>query len=335
MKKWYQLVGKENDVVIGTKVTMSRNVKGYNFTCRLSVDEQYEISSEVLSILASRLPDKFISTRMCDLDRYEAISLAERNLVTPDFVSAAEGKTFITTHDESLSIMVCEEDHLKLQAMLPGLELDSAFELADKLDTILDENLGFAFDRKLGYLTMCPTNIGTGMRATVMLQLPGIKARSSIQHLSNTVSKLGLSLTGAFGEGDNPIGSLYQLSNQVTLGISEEAALANLNSISLSIIQQERECRKSLSSNLDFEDSLWRSYGTLKNARVLSYNEFMNEASIVKIGITNGEIHIKDSELNELFFTMQPATINAASGTFLDRQIRDAKRAEVLRNIFE
>ena len=335
MSKWYQLSGSENDTAICTKVALARNIAGHNFTIRLSTQEKDQIAEEVENALEQQLPGKFEATRMKDFPRDAAISLAERGTVSPEFISSTEGRTFITSRDESLTVMVCEEDHLKIQAMLPGLELDKSYALADQLDTVLDESLGFSFDKKLGYLTQCPTNIGTAMRASVMLQLPVLHIRGTISNLARTVSKLGLRLTGSFGVGSRPVGSLYTLSNQMTLGISEEAALANLKSFSLSIIQQERDAREELMSNLRFQDMLWRSYGTLKNARVMSYSEFMEALSVVRIGIANGEIDLPMTRANELIFSQQPATLNSESDDELDRQKRDELRAREIRGIFE
>ena len=334
MSKWYQFTGAENDVIISTKIAIARNVKGYNFTIKLSPQEKTEISDKVTDVLDEKLPGKFMVTRMSDINRDVAISLAERNLVSPEFVSSIEGRNFITTADESLSIMICEEDHLKIQALLPGLELEKAYELSNTLDNILDESLLFSFDRKLGYLTQCPTNIGTAMRASVTMQLPALHMKGQISRLSTMVSKLGLVLTGAYGEGDNPTGSLYQLCNQVTLGISEKAAIENLKSISLSIIEQERLLRKEMMTSLKFQDMFWRSYGVLKNARVISFEEFMNAAAVIKVGIDSGEINVSPEKINELIFTMQPATLNVLYGERLDRQVRDVKRAEHVRKVF-
>ena len=334
MSKWYQLSGSENDTAICTKVALARNIAGHNFTIRLSTQEKDQIAEEVENALEQQLPGKFEATRMKDFPRDAAISLAERGTVSPEFISSTEGRTFITSRDESLTVMVCEEDHLKIQAMLPGLELDKSYALADQLDTVLDESLGFSFDKKLGYLTQCPTNIGTAMRASVMLQLPALHIRGTISNLARTVSKLGLRLTGSFGVGSRPVGSLYTLSNQMTLGISEEAALANLKSFSLSIIQQERDAREELMSNLRFQDMLWRSYGTLRSARVMSFQEFMEALSVVKVGIAAGEFDLPMNTVNELIFAMQPATLNTEAGEDLTRQERDALRAEKVRTVF-
>lgn len=334
MTKWYMLSGKENDVAVSSKVSLARNLRGYVFTNRLSTEEKDQIADEVSKVIFRELPERFALTHMSSLSRYAAISLAERDLVSPEFVSVQEGRSFLTTPDESLSVMICEEDHVKIQALLPGLELTRAYELADRLDTILDENLGFSFDPKLGYLTQCPTNIGTAMRGSVVLQLPAMRILGRVRHLANTVSRLGLVLTGAYGEGDAPIGSLYLLTNQVTLGISEKAALGNLNALAQSIIDQERAARAELMENLRFQDMLWRSYGTLRTARVMSFQEFMEALSAVKIGIAAGEFHQPMNTVNELIFSMQPATLNAEAGESLDRQERDALRAEKVRAIF-
>ena len=334
MTRWYMLSGKENDVAISSRVSLARNLRGYAFTNRLTSEEKEAIAEKVRTAIDAELPGKFIATRMGDLSRDAAISLAERSLVSPEFVSFAEGRNFLMTPDESLSVMLCEEDHVKIQAILPGLELEKTYELSDTLDTILDEALGFSFDPKLGYLTQCPTNIGTAMRASVLLQLPAMHILGRIKHVSNTVSRLGIILTGAYGEGDSPAGSLYILANQVTLGISEDAALQNLSSLALSIIEQERESRKELMENLQFQDMLWRSYGTLKTARVLNFREFMEALSVVKIGIAAGEFDLPMNTVNEAIFSRQPATLNAEAGETLPRQERDALRAAKVRALF-
>ena len=334
MTKWYMLAGTENDVAVSSKVSLARNLRDHAFTIRLTTEEKDQIAEEVTAAVNDNLQGKFITTRMDSLSRYAAISLAERDLVSPEFVSLAEGRTFLMTPDESLSLMICEEDHVKIQALLPGLELTRAYELSDQMDTILDDALGFSFDPKLGYLTQCPTNIGTAMRASVVLQLPAMHILGRIRHLSTTVSRLGLILTGAYGEGDAPVGSLYLLTNSVTLGISEEAALQNLESLARSIIEQERDARKELMENLSFQDMLWRSYGTLKSARVMSFREFMEALSVVKVGIAAGEFDVPMNTVNELIFSMQPATLNTTAGRDLQRQERDVLRAETVRTIF-
>lgn len=332
--KWYQKTGKDNDIVISTKVTLSRNISKYLFTCKLDNNTKDEICEKVKNILKDRYDGDFISKKISEIPRAELISLAEKNLITPNFASNANGRELLMQEDESLSIMLCEEDHIKIQAVLSGLELDKAYNLSDKVDSVLDEELQFSFDPELGYLTQCPTNIGTAMRASVLLHLPALSKRTNISKLATTVSKLGLTLSSANGGFDTGVSNIFILSNQVTLGISEKSAIENLNSITTQIIEQERQARKELVDDLTYQDLLWRSYGTLQNARVLSFNEFINAISNVKIGVCNGLINSTNDKINELIITMQPATIMMSKGENLDRKDRDVERATKVREIF-
>jgi protein arginine kinase len=236
------------------------------------------------------------------------------------------------TDDESVSLMLNEEDHIRLQVMRPGLDLKEAYRIADELDTLLDKRLHFAFDDRLGYLTQCPTNLGTGMRASIMLHLPALQEQGVIQQLANTVSKLGLTIRGLYGEGSKSEGAIYQLSNQVTLGISEQAAIENLNGIAAQIIRQERGGREQLCRNARFEDRIWRSLGILQTARLLSHDEFMKLISNLRVGIA---LHIVEDigldVVSGLISDVQPATIMVAEKKELEPAERDAIRAKLVR----
>jgi len=334
MSKWYEKTGSDIDVVIGTRVSFSRNISQYPFTSRLKTDDKLEICKKVQKEVENLFPDRFQYIRMSELTQDEAISLAERGLVSAEFVSCTDGRALLLQEDESISIMLCEEDHIKIQGMLSGLELDKAYNFTDEIDTVLDKKLQFAFDKNLGYLTQCPTNLGTAMKASVLLHLPALTANSQISKLAVTVSKLGLTLTGVYGDISSPKSNVYMLSNQVTLGISEKSAIENLRSITLQIVEQERTARNELLKDLRYQDILWRSCGTLQNARILSFDELLHDISNVRIAASNGTINVPVEKINELVITMQPATINASKGTRLDRQQRDAIRAEKVRQIF-
>lgn len=334
MSKWYKMTGAESDTAICTKVTLARNVSTYPFTPKLPLDKREEITANVLKILDEKLPAKFGYSKMSDFSGDEAISLAERNLVSPEFVSSAGGRNFICTEDESLSIMLFEEDHIKMQGLLPGLELAKSFELCNTLDDILDKELHFSYNDELGFLTACPTNIGTAMRASVTLHLPALHKTGQISKLSVTVSKLGLVLTGAYGEGLNPQGDLFVLSNLVTLGITEKSAIENLNSIALSIIEQERGTRKKAFKDIVYQDAFYRSLGSLKNARILTYDELTEDLSNIRMGMGSTDEKIPFDRLNELVFTMQPATINVSKGKTLNKRERDEARAKYVRELF-
>lgn len=335
MLKWYEKTGKDIDVVICTKLSLARNISEYVFVNKLDSKSKQEICDKVKETLKKSCDSKFIVKKMSELSRVEAISLAERSLVSPEFVTNIDGRELLMQEDESISIMLCEEDHIKIQAILSGLEVDKAYNLSDKVDAILDENFNFSFSAELGYLTQCPTNIGTAMRASVLLHLPALSSSTNINKLSTTVSKLGLTLSSVYGGFDTGKSNIYLLSNQVTLGISEKSAIENLNSITQQIIEQERQARKSLLEDLKYQDLLWRSCGTLQNARILSFDEFINNISKVKVGAYEGVVDVPIEKLNELIITMQPATISLCKGEKLDRQERDIVRAEKVREIFK
>ena len=227
--------------------------------------------------------------------------------------------------------MLNEEDHIRLQVMKPGLALADAYDTADKLDTAINDKLRFAFDEHLGYLTECPTNLGTGMRASVMLHLPALTALNRVGTLAATVSKLGLTIRGAYGEGSAPLGDLYQISNQVTLGISEKSAIENLKTIVLQLAAQERAARTELLKTVETEDMIYRAYGVLKSARLLNTKEFMQLASQVRMGAVGGVLQVDANSINDLMFTLQPAGINTLAGKTLDAHERDIERAKIVR----
>ncbi|MBQ8576180.1 MAG: protein arginine kinase [Clostridia bacterium] len=327
MNKWYVENGTEGDIVISTRVRLARNLEDYPFPCRLTVKGKEKVCEEIKNAVLSDDNWGFGYTLMKDFSRAQAVSLAERHLISPEFASDRAGRALLLTDDEAVSIMLCEEDHIRLQVMMSGLALKEAFSVADKIDNIISSKLNYAYDDRIGYLTQCPTNLGTAMRASVMLHLPALTRCGQIGKLASTVSKLGLVIRGAYGEGSSPRGDIYQLSNQITLGISEESALNNLQSITLQLVAQERAAAEKLIENPIEEDRIFRAWGILKNARVLSGDEFMELSSLVRMGISNKAIDYDIAKLNELTIRVQPATINAAEGKELSSQQRDILRA--------
>lgn len=334
MIKWYEKKGKDIDVVMATRISFSRNIEKYPYVLKLKPQDKIEICEKVKAQIDNIYKDKFKSFKMSDLTQDEAISFAERGLVSAEFVSSVDGKSLLLQEDESISIMLCEEDHIKIQGILSGLELDKVYSFTEEIETALDKKLQFAFDKDLGYLTQCPTNIGTAMKASVLLHLPALTANRQMSKLSTTVSKLGLALAGVYGDISNPKSNIYLLSNQVTLGISEKSAIENLKSITTQIIEQERAAREKMMGDLRYQDVVWRSCGTLQNARILSFDEFMQDISNVRMASTQGTLNIPIEKIDSLIITMQPATINASKGARLDRQERDAIRAEKVRELF-
>lgn len=333
MSKWYIESGSQPEAAVSTRVRLARNLADYPFPARLDDKGRQEVCRIVREAIMngnSAISDDFDYIDMSEIDDIKAGTLVERHLISPNFAQERKGGLLLMK-DESVSIMICEEDHIRLQVMKSGLASEEAYQLADKIDTLLDSQLKFAYNDKLGYLTQCPTNLGTGMRASVMLHLPALEELGQIQQLANTVSRLGLALRGTYGEGSKAYGAFYQLSNQVTLGISEDAALKNLKSITEQIISQELGARKSLLSKTDLEDKIYRSVGILSYARCMTTKEFMELISNVRLGKALGIIDIGYDKINSLVLNAQPATLMLNAGKILTDSERDMVRAAYVR----
>lgn len=324
-----------SDIVISTRVRLARNLKEFPFPCRLSKQGMEKVTEKVKSAIKdshSSVASDFSFIKMDALTPMQGVSLVERRLVSPEFVSDVEGKALLLSSDESLSIMINEEDHIRIQAITKGLALEQTLDIVDKLDTLLDENLDFAFDKKLGYLTQCPTNLGTGMRASVMLHLPALEKSRAIGRISGNLSKLGLTIRGAHGEGTEPKGALYQLSNQVTLGISEKAAIENLKNITKQLVAQEEMARERLCESIEIKDTLSRSLGILRYAMSISHDEALKLLSNVRFGIEAGVLDgISTALIDKLMIEVEPATITVNSGKNLSATERDIIRADYIR----
>lgn len=325
-----------NDVLISTRVRLARNLKDYPFPCRLSTQDKEKIIEKVKSAIEnsnSPISKDFSFIRMSELTPQQGVSLVERRLVSPEFISESQGRALLLSKDESISIMINEEDHIRLQVINNGLSLEDTYDIADKLDTLLDENLDFAFDDKLGYLTQCPTNLGTGMRASVMLHLPALEKSRAIGRIAGNLSKLGLTIRGAHGEGTEPNGVLYQLSNQVTLGISEKAAIENLKNITMQLISQENQARTRLCSSIDIQDAISRSLGILKSALVISHDEALKLLSNVRLGIVSGQIkNVSTETVDKLMLSVEPATLSVNLNKNLSPHERDIERAKLIQS---
>ena len=331
MSKWYIEKGDQGDIVLSTRIRLARNLDDYPFPAKLDAAGKNKVNSIVKQALFENDAKDFSYIEMKDLSRVQAVSLAERHLISPEFASKKDGSALILSSDESVSIMLCEEDHIRLQVMKSGLALEEAYDIANKLDNVIDGKLKYAFDDRIGYLTQCPTNLGTAMRASVMLHLPALTRCGQMSRLASTVSKLGLTIRGANGEGSQPRGDMYQISNQITLGITEETAIANLKSIVLQLVAQERAAAAEIIKNPAEEDKIFRALGVLKNARLMSTDEFMELISVVRLGAARGIIDTPVEKINELIVNMQPATISAANSEADNPAARDAIRAKAVR----
>ena len=330
--RWYLGVGEQSDIVVSTRIRLARNLNEYPFPNKLNTKSRTALNNIIKDAVESDNKFDLRFVEMKSLARFEAASMAERHIISPEFASDHDGRALLISKDEDICIMLNEEDHIRIQIMKSGFALDEAYAVADEIDDLLGSKLEYAFDERIGYLTQCPTNLGTGMRASVMLHLPALTMNGQIHKLINTISKLGLTFRGAFGEGTKATGDMYQLSNQITLGISEEFAIKNLKAITLQLCANERAAREELLKSIDTEDTIFRAYGTLKWARLLSTKELMDNLSLVRLGSVAGKISVPVETLNELMISMQPASINVMAQQKLDEKERDTIRATKVRN---
>ena len=335
--KWYEKSGNCGDVVCSTRVRLARNLKQFPFPAKATDPQREAVEQKVRDALLSGnsiLSKEFRFVPLENASEEEAVSLVERHIVSPEFISDRRGKAVLISDDESISIMVNEEDHLRIQVLREGFSLKEAAETADRIDTLLSETLDFAYDPEFGYLTQCPTNLGTGMRASVMLHLPALTENGAMPRIASNLSKLGLTLRGTYGEGSKSVGGLYQLSNQITLGLSENEAIENLRSITVQLMEEERKARSQMAQDVAWQDKIDRAAGILKTASVLSSSECMELLSYVRFGISVGILQgVTTEELNGLMVNVQPGTLMAKAGKPLDQNQRDVLRATKVREV--
>lgn len=337
--KWMEGKGPAASIVISSRVRLARNLNKFNFPYLL--DEQS--GQEVLRLAQDALTSEemrqqvggidFAQTK--DLSSLDLLLLVEKHLISPQL--AEEGKAergIALSGDEAISVMVNEEDHLRLQVLLPALQLKEAWSIASQVDDLLESKLDYAFDEQYGYLTCCPTNVGTGLRASVMMHLPAIAMTNQADKFFMSLSKLGFTVRGLYGEGTQAKGNLFQISNQVTLGHSEEEIIANLESVCSQIIEQEELMRDKLRKDglARLEDLVFRSYGILTNAYIISSEEAMVHLSNVRLGLDMGLLKdVQNRKLNELLVMIRPAFLRKLAGKEIDAFNRDFKRAELIR----
>ena len=332
---WLADSGPDDDIAISTRIRLARNLKDTPFP--ISASEE-DLRKSVLAIqLASekseclKKPFFMEMQKLNDLDR--AI-LFERRLVSLDFSIRPKLSALIVSRNEDLSVMINEEDHIRMQAIHSGLQLLEVWNRINEFDTSISKQIPFAFDQNLGFLTSCPTNVGTGMRASVMLHLPGLALANQVQPLIQGVNKLGLAVRGIFGEGTDNLGNLCQISNQSTLGESEVDIIKRLEMVISQIINHEKNARSKLletDKNL-LLDHIGRAYGSLKYAYVISSKEALNSLSMLRLGVDMGVIKTVDIHtVNELFILAQPAHLQKYAGKALNQKERDEMRANLIR----
>ena len=331
---WYLQSGKDSDVVISTRIRYARNFRNYKFGIK-DKDEAKKIEEEIKSKLINvGYGLKFI--KMKDMDDLTKMSLLEKNIISPECaMDKNEICDILINDEENICILLNEEEHIKLQVFNGSFDLDGTFNLAREIDKKLEQTFDIAKSKKYGYLTNKLTDVGTGMRVSVMVHLPGLTKTGNIRKILDSVSNFGLNIRGVYGENSKSSGDMYQISNKQTLGITEDDIVKNLKVITEKIIEQERTARRMLAKNqILLEDMVYRSFGILSNCKKISAEETRNLLSDVKLGTDLGIIkEITDSKILQIYLYSKPANLQKKIGQNLDAFDRDIKRSEVIKEI--
>lgn len=334
---WYLQSGKESDVVVSSRIRLARNIIEYPFESRCSKKENEEIVNKIKEVLPS-IGYGLKILKLKDMDDITKMSLVEKRLVSPDFIMNKNDIGAIAINEEeNICIMINEEDHLRLQVFAPGFEIEELLKIMVEIDTKFGKALNYAYNDKYGYLTACPTNVGTGMRVSVMVHLPALTKTGNIQKVLNIINNFGMNIRGIYGEGSKVAGDIYQISNKQTLGVSEEEIINNMKIIVEKIIEQERLARKYLvKHSIELEDKVYRSFGIISNCKKISSEEAREILSDVKLGTDLGIIkELDDLKVKKLYLYTKPANLQKYLGEVNDNYERDIKRAEVIKNIIK
>jgi len=330
---WYNEEGKDGGVVVSSRVRLARNVEGYPFPSRLTDEKAAELIDKIKAVFADKEDWKWVD--FATLKEAEKAALAEKHVISREFAEGKGPRGLLQNEKRSVYVMVMEEDHLRLSALLPGLNLTAAMEAVTEAEGLLDQALQLAFSEKWGYITHCPTNLGTGLRASVMLHLPAYAKAGGMRDLALQLSKLGMTVRGMNGEGSPSSAHLYQISNEVTLGVSEEETVTKLNQVVGRIAAKEWELREQMSDGEkeDTEDRALRDIGMLLYAKKLNGGEMVSVYSHLRLAAAMGMIPVGLSLLDEMFFTTMPNTLIAEKDEARVALVRDRMRAEKVRSI--
>ncbi len=332
---WVGKANVSNDIVISSRIRLARNLKGIAFPNYADEKQLATVNGEVLQALQVKTNiGPLYPLQIEELSPADRVVLVEKHLCSPQFIEQPHLRMLVVNEEQTISIMVNEEDHLRIQTITPGFSLEEALSMANQVDDYLEQSLDYCFDECCGYLTTCPTNAGTGIRASVMLHLPALAMVEQLKKVLSALTHIGINIRGFYGEGTESLGDIYQISNQVTLGQSEEDLTNNLKSICRQVIEQERAVREALrkESKLQLEDRLCRSYGLLSNVRIISSQEALKLLSDVKLGAELGILPDVNSQfVTELMFLTRASLIQKLIGKEVSSAERDIYRAKIIR----
>ncbi len=337
MNNWTTTCDDSNGgLVISSRIRLARNLAEVPFPHKLNEEKSKKVIKLVENAfyIPSSNKDTFKTNYLWEETDNEKRNYLEKHLISKNLIDNSHKSAFILDNQQTISIMINEEDHVRIQCITAGLNLEEVYNVSDKIDDLLEENLKYAFDEKLGYLTACPTNIGTGLRASVMLHLPALSLNNQMNGFLNALSQVGMTVRGLYGEGSKAIGNIYQISNQVTLGRSEEEILSNLKAVVVQVTNEEKISRENLMKKFKYEieDKIYRALGILKSAVLLNVNECFKLLSDVRLGVEMGIIkNISKATLNNLLVSTQPATLQNGNEKILSGIEMSLSRAKIVK----
>lgn len=334
MSNWY-LETTNEDTVISTRIRIARNISGIPFINKIT----NENAKNIINIVKEALQNTNYGLKVMllkNMDDITKLSLVEKHIISPEFaLNNSELGAIAINDEENICIMINEEDHLRIQVFSSGLNLEISLSLAIEIEESIGKYVNYAYNEKYGFLTSCPSNVGTGLRASTMMHLPALSKTKNIEKVLNAVNGFGMNIRGIYGEGTNSKGNIYQISNKQTLGITEDETIANLRGVTDKIIEQEKLARKILAKKtIELEDEVYRDYGILTNCKKISSDECMKLLSNIRLGVDLGIINeLTEATLNKLEIYTKPANLQKKLGQIFTANQRDIKRAETIKNI--
>ena len=333
--EWLRGSGPESDIVISSRIRLARNLADFPFISRATPQDRTRIEKILHErVLAIASESDLLYVNVSQLEKVDRQFLVERHLISREHAEGQGARAVAIDRQEKFSLMINEEDHLRIQVMQSGLDLNGVWEQVNRIDDLIEEKVTYAFHDRLGYLTACPTNVGTGMRVSVMLHLPALVITRQIDKVFRSLQKISLAVRGLYGEGSQAMGDFYQISNQITLGRTEAELIRQVNDIVPVIIDYERQAREFLikESHENLHDRVSRAYGILRTAQTISSEETMHLLSSVRMGVNLGLIRdLNIPAINEMFIRTQPAHLQKLTGSELETADRNIERARYLR----
>ena len=338
--KWYENPDIDNNIIISSRIRLARNIKEYPFYKFLNRENAREITEKVKNAIFNGISNGDKYFQFIDMEKVsdlEKIAMIENHLISLDFLNNDLPKGLILENGKELSIMINEEDHIRIQSIEFGNNIEKAFKTANKIDDLIEEKIDYAFDEDFGYLTSCLTNVGTGMRASFMIHIPMLEKYNQINDIAQSISKFGMTIRGIYGEGSQALGGIYQISNQATLGKTEEELIANIKNITLQIIEKEKFLREKIKneSNIDLIDKIYRSYGILKNCKKISNDEALNHLSNIWLGMYYKILNKDLSKTNiyNIMMMIQPANLIKKFNKLDEKEQFEIYRAKLINDI--